>query len=114
MVMKGLVWLLFGLGTLMVTVFKFFVEFLMKKFSLSMVAVVAIIGLTVAFLGAVHLIIAGLQSIAPPELSAAASLVVPSNFPACLSAIFGTALLKFGYQLQLRLLGTKVAGVWCS
>lgn len=106
----GLVWLLAGLGTVMVTVFKFFIDFLMKRFSLSLVAIAAIIGLTAAFFAAVHVLLDNLSAVTPPELSAAVGLVLPSNFPACMSAIFGTVLLRFGYQMQMKFVGYKNMG----
>lgn len=106
---SGLVWLLTGLGALLLAVFKFLLEFVAKRFSLSLVAVAAILTVTGVFFAGVSFLVSALSSVVPPELSAAVGLVLPSNFPACMSAILGTSLLRFGYQLQMKFIGYKNA-----
>lgn len=87
----------------------FFAQYLTKKLSIGLAAITAFVALTAAFYGAIFALLSGLYVALPATAVQYMSYCIPSNFPACLSAVIAGEFVAAAYnhtfkKMQLLLL----------
>ena len=106
-VLAGLPWLVSILGGLLGSLIGYFAKFVTRKLAVVAAVVAAMVALTAAFMLAIEGLASAVMASAPPELSIAASLVVPSNASACLSAILTGHLIRYAYEWNIKIVRMK-------
>lgn len=84
--------------------FSFFSQYLTKRFALVAVVLTVIAGFVSAFFVAIVGLIGVLQTSVPPEISAAASLVVPDNVPLLVSTALSARVLRWAYEWNVKVI----------
>lgn len=91
-------------------VFKFVGGYLTKRLAVAIGLIAVLTAMTVAFWGAVLVLLQGLTFVGPPYLQQAAGLVLPTNFPVCMAAILSAHVSRWVYEMQVKVLFYQNAG----
>lgn len=100
------------LASFLATVIGKLVEWLVKYFSKRAAIVIACIGVYLGLVGGVALLIqgilGGLNVALPGDLAQGIAMIAPSNFAACVSAIYSTKVALWIFDQKTKLLDWKV------
>lgn len=107
-VLAGIPWLAGILGSMFSALFSFFATYVTKRLALVAAAVVIIVSITGAFFAALQALIAGLVLQVPPEVSAMAALILPSNMDECVTICISAKMLRWVYDWNIRIIQYKL------
>lgn len=103
-VLAGIPWLATILGSLFAGLLQFFVTYLSKKLALTAAFITASIALFAVFFAVCWSTMQGIIYASPPELAYALRFIVPSNAPACLSAMLTVNVARWVYDWNTRVI----------
>lgn len=92
------------LGSLFAGLVEFFAKWLTKRVALTAAFIAASLGLFAVFFAVCWSAMQGIVVAAPQELSMALSFIVPSNAPACLSALLTAHVARWVYDWNTRVI----------
>jgi hypothetical protein len=107
-VLAGIPWLVGILAGAFSAILGFFVKYFTKRFAFVLAAVALIAGITSAFFAAVLAFLSLITYVTPDPVVVAVSWVIPSNFPACATAIISAHFLKWVYAWQVKIIQMKL------
>jgi len=96
------------LGTLFTSLVQFFMNYMTKKIAIVVAVVTAISALTIGFFASVLLIVSGIITAMPPEVSVAVSWFVPSNAYACFSAVLTAHTVHWVYEWNVKVVQLRL------
>lgn len=97
------------LGTLLTSLVQFFMNYLTKRLAIVLAVVAGISAFTFGFFAAIVVVINGISVSLPSEVSAGLSLVIPSNFPLCVSAILTAHLIRWVYEWNVKVIQFRLS-----
>ena len=97
------------LGTLLTTLVQFFMNFFTKRLLIIGFVVVSISAFTFGFFAAIVALVNGLSFALPSEVTAGLSLVIPSNFPLCVSAIVAAHVIRWIYEWNVKVIQFRLS-----
>jgi hypothetical protein len=84
-----------------------FIDFFARKMSISMAftlgSITLFISITIAFVGAMQLILSGIQLALPNEMNLAIQWFMPSNLPSCIAAYYAAVVARFIYDTKYKI-----------
>lgn len=107
-VIAGIPWLAGLLGGIVTWLIGFFAQYLTRRLAIVAAAIAVVVTLTAAFFAGVHGVVSGLSSMSPPQFSVVLGFVMPSNAPACVSAILTTHTLRWAYEWNVKVVQMKL------
>ena len=107
-VIAGIPWLAGVIGGLFSAVFSYFAQFLTKRVAIVATVIAVLVAITTTFFAVIAGIVSALSVAAPPQVSVAASLVVPGNATACASAYMAALVARWAYQWNVKVLQYKL------
>lgn len=103
-VLAGIPFLASVLGSLFGGILTFFANYLTKKLALTAAFITASLALFAVFFAVCWSTMQGIIYSSPPELSLALRFIVPSNAPACLSAMLTVSVARWVYDWNTRII----------
>jgi len=91
-------WLLGFLSSLMSSALTFLVSVLSAKVVIALYRITVVVAVTAVAFAGVKALFVGLAYVAPAELTQAASLVVPGNAYACISAVLSARIIVWAWS----------------
>jgi hypothetical protein len=91
-----------ALGGIFTFLTNFFLQYFTKRVAVGLSAVTLFMGFTVYFIGVMQALIIGIQATMPQPIIVALSWFFPSNFPACIAAIFAAMAARWVYDLKTK------------
>lgn len=107
-VLAGIPWLAGVIAGLFTALFTWLIKFFSKRVAVVVAIVGVIATVTAAFFAGINALLAGIVMAAPDWVGVAASMVVPSNTTACLTAIVSAYVLKWAYAWNVRIIQYKL------
>ncbi len=107
LVISGLTWLFSAIVSLASSVAALFSFWLAKRLALILVIISAFAVLTTSLFFLLSSLITALSVSAPDWLTLAVMWVVPSNLPACISAIVSAHLARWVYEWNIKIISMK-------
>ena len=107
-VLLGIPWLAGVLGSVFTGLVTFFSAHLSKRIAMTAAAVSAISLLTIGFYATLEGLVSAISYAAPSYVSQGASLVLPSNTQACLSAILTAYVARWVYDWNVKIIQWKL------
>lgn len=109
-VIAGMPWLAGLIAGLFSSLISWFASFLTKRLAIVAAGVAVLVVIVSAFMAALLALINGLAIVVPDTVSLAASLVIPSNTPACISAYLTARVARWAYDWNINVLHWKMTG----
>ena len=108
-VLMGLPWLGAAIGALLVTVFGYFAQLFTKRLIIIVAVVAGVATFTAALYVALDSLVGSVSVSAPAELSQAASMFLPGNLTACVTALLSAKIIRWVYDWNVRVLTMQVS-----
>lgn len=96
------------IGSLIAALVEFFSLWITKRLAIVTALIVVAVTLTVAFMGAVKALIAGVTVAVPSAVVTGASFFLPYNSGACVAAVLAGHVLRWAYDWNIKTLQYKL------